>query len=809
MLHGRPVRDRGRRRARRRPRSAPTPSQIVDGDRARRRRGRRRRADGPRQCGAQRRAGARPARRPDVRDRVVLCPAPLVEGLVVAAVAAAGGASRAEVAAEAAARAAGQDGPPRRRPPSAGRRPTPTSPSAERASSASSPSRTRTACTPGRPRAWSARCARSTPRSSSATCTTGSAPVPAGSLSRVATLGALRGHEVEVRASGRRPHEARRAPAHAGRARVRRAGPATAPPRRPSRRPRRAPIGAGRCRPRRASRSARLGAGRGAGRPSPTTAGRRPGRRVAAARRGGRRGPPGGRAGCGRAPRARSARPRPAIFDAHLLLLDDAELLADVQAPDRRRASAAARPGPAAVDGRRGRVGRAARPLPAGARRRRPRGRRPGAARAARARRDALGRAADGRAGRARPDPRRGGRARPGRGWRRSCWRTAAPPRTARSWPGPGDPGGRRRRARRADDRRTARSSRSTAAPASSSSTRRRTSAGSLPERAADARAATAPGAAPAPPQPAVTRDGVDDRRSAPTSARSPTPARPPAPAPTWPGWCAPSSCSSTAQDAPDVDEQEAVYRGDRRGARRPADHAAHARRRRRQAAVVPADAGRGQPVPRRARASGSSLARPELLRRPAAGDRAGWRSDTRSASCSRWSATRRRAASRPAQLLDDGDRPAGGVPPAGLHVGMMVEVPAAALKIAAFAPSRRLRQHRHQRPDPVHAGRRARQRRRRRARRPARPRRAAAGRPRSAGAPRAARRSRCAASSRPTSAPIPLLVGLGVRELSVTPHAVPAIKEAVSAVDVAAASVVAGRALEQPGPAEVRALLG
>ncbi|HYH32773.1 MAG TPA: phosphoenolpyruvate--protein phosphotransferase [Pseudonocardia sp.] len=38
---------------------------------------------------------------PDARDRVQLCPAPLVEGLVVAAVAAAGGAGRAEVAAEA------------------------------------------------------------------------------------------------------------------------------------------------------------------------------------------------------------------------------------------------------------------------------------------------------------------------------------------------------------------------------------------------------------------------------------------------------------------------------------------------------------------------------------------------------------------------------------------------------------------------------------------------------------------------------------------------------------------------------------
>jgi len=46
----------------------------------------------------------------DVRERVVLCPAPLVEGLVVAAVAAASGASREEVAAEAAGALAGKIG---------------------------------------------------------------------------------------------------------------------------------------------------------------------------------------------------------------------------------------------------------------------------------------------------------------------------------------------------------------------------------------------------------------------------------------------------------------------------------------------------------------------------------------------------------------------------------------------------------------------------------------------------------------------------------------------------------------------------
>ena len=38
--------------------------------------------------------------------------------------------------------------------------------------------------------------------------TTGAGPVPAASLSRVATLAAVRGHQVEVRASGPQAHEA-------------------------------------------------------------------------------------------------------------------------------------------------------------------------------------------------------------------------------------------------------------------------------------------------------------------------------------------------------------------------------------------------------------------------------------------------------------------------------------------------------------------------------------------------------------------------------------------------------------------------
>ena len=59
---------------------------------------------------------------PDARDRVLLCPAPLVEGLVVAAVTAAGGAARAEVAAEAAAALGREAGPARWAPDTRGRR---------------------------------------------------------------------------------------------------------------------------------------------------------------------------------------------------------------------------------------------------------------------------------------------------------------------------------------------------------------------------------------------------------------------------------------------------------------------------------------------------------------------------------------------------------------------------------------------------------------------------------------------------------------------------------------------------------------
>jgi phosphoenolpyruvate-protein kinase (PTS system EI component) len=54
----------------------------------------------------------------------------------------------------------------------------------------------------------------------------------------------------------------------------------------------------------------------------------------------------------------------------------------------------------------------------------------------------------------------------------------------------------------------------------------------------------------------------------------------------------------------------------------------------------------------------------------------------------------------------------------------------------------------------------------------------------------------------------IPVLVGLGVTELSVNPPAVPGIKEAVRQVDSSAATSLAREALRLGSAEEVRALL-
>jgi phosphocarrier protein FPr len=136
------------------------------------------------------------------RDRVLLCPAPLVEGLVMAAVAAAGGADRAEVAAEATASLAGKQshfGPIDETPAGgpvvaeATGRFTVTIPHGLHARPA--------ARLVAKARTFDARV-------EIRNLGSGSGWAPASSLSRVATLGALRGHDLEVRASGPQAAEA-------------------------------------------------------------------------------------------------------------------------------------------------------------------------------------------------------------------------------------------------------------------------------------------------------------------------------------------------------------------------------------------------------------------------------------------------------------------------------------------------------------------------------------------------------------------------------------------------------------------------
>ncbi|WP_426565976.1 phosphoenolpyruvate--protein phosphotransferase [Angustibacter sp. McL0619] len=148
---------------------------------------------------------------PSARDRVTLSPAPIVEGLIVAAVAAAGGASRAEVAGEArgallgkaahlssSVEDAAQGAPP------------------DAASAAQPDAEVVGVFSVDNPHGLHARPAArlvSEVRGLDASVelrnlSTGAGPVPASSLSRVATLAALQGHQVEVRAVGPQAHEA-------------------------------------------------------------------------------------------------------------------------------------------------------------------------------------------------------------------------------------------------------------------------------------------------------------------------------------------------------------------------------------------------------------------------------------------------------------------------------------------------------------------------------------------------------------------------------------------------------------------------
>ncbi len=140
----------------------------------------------------------------EARQRVLLCPAPLVEGLVVATVAAAAGSSAQEVAAEARRALAGKEsqlGPPAEPPAAA---------PPELASEANGRFTVRNPHgLHARPAALLVQRLRDLDgRVQLRNATTGSDWVSATSLSRVATLGAVLGHEVEVRADGPRADEA-------------------------------------------------------------------------------------------------------------------------------------------------------------------------------------------------------------------------------------------------------------------------------------------------------------------------------------------------------------------------------------------------------------------------------------------------------------------------------------------------------------------------------------------------------------------------------------------------------------------------
>jgi len=137
-----------------------------------------------------------------IRDRVVLSPAPLVEGLVAAVVTAAGGGTAAEVAAEAAGALAGKQ-----------------AHLATAVTAPSDPTAMEHALTGvfvvsnqhglhARPAARLVAQVRThDARVQLTNLTTGAGPVPASSLSRVATLGARQGHEVQVSVTGSQAHE--------------------------------------------------------------------------------------------------------------------------------------------------------------------------------------------------------------------------------------------------------------------------------------------------------------------------------------------------------------------------------------------------------------------------------------------------------------------------------------------------------------------------------------------------------------------------------------------------------------------------
>jgi phosphoenolpyruvate-protein phosphotransferase/dihydroxyacetone kinase phosphotransfer subunit len=291
---------------------------------------------------------------PAGRDRVLLCPAPLVEGLVVAAVAAAGGADRAEVAAEAAAALAAKlaqlapDEPGA----AASQQQPPPEPQAE-----AEPTEVVECFTVSnlhglhaRPAARLVALVRELDGAGVRlrNATTGSPWAPAGSLARVATLAALHGHRIEVAASGegaRATVDAVLALAATGFGETAAAtteAPTEPAPRPPASRPVSAPESPASATPLPASPGIAIGPKRSAA-VAPVAVPEEPAGDPAAerARLDAAIATVTSDVRAGRAAAARELGPaEAAIFDAHLLLLDDPELLEDAGAAVTAGASA-------------------------------------------------------------------------------------------------------------------------------------------------------------------------------------------------------------------------------------------------------------------------------------------------------------------------------------------------------------------------------------------------------------------------------------------------------------------------------------
>ena len=250
-----------------------------------------------------------------VRERVIVSPAPLIEGLVAAAVTAAGGASAQEVAAEAATSLAGKQAH--------------LAPAADLAPSPVDEPAVRGVFVVANPHGLHARPAARLvaqvrtldARVQLTNRSTGTGPVPASSLSRVATLGALPGHEIEVAVTGSQATEALEQILALAARRFDEAGDAV---------PLQPVSMAG---PLAAAPGIAIGPARRADTRTPIVPDREPGNTVAHWRRL-REAIAAARRDLART-RARVSRESgegdAAIFDAHLMLLDDAALLADVR----------------------------------------------------------------------------------------------------------------------------------------------------------------------------------------------------------------------------------------------------------------------------------------------------------------------------------------------------------------------------------------------------------------------------------------------------------------------------------------------